>query len=134
MNPFFNPFEGLPFLKSYLFDPGRVYRSNPKQIQNYIDRRFRKMINYAYEIPMYHKKYKDAGVHPNDIHGIKDIIKPGVNGFVYKDARKLRKIISNFIDDPKYLAKMKKSTYKDFLNRFHVKHMLKKYKKILNES
>jgi len=33
------------------------------------------MVLYAYKVPIYKKKYKEAGIHPNDIRGIKDITK-----------------------------------------------------------
>ena len=44
-----------------------------KAIQN---ERFIKMVNYAYNnVPMYHKKYNEAGVNINDIKTIEDITK-----------------------------------------------------------
>lgn len=33
------------------------------------------MVLYAYNVPVYKKKYKEAGIHPKDIRGIKDIQK-----------------------------------------------------------
>jgi len=33
------------------------------------------MVRFAYTVPVYHDKYKKAGVHPEDIEGIKDIEK-----------------------------------------------------------
>lgn len=75
MNPFLNPVTGLPFLKDFIFDPGRLQRYTSKQMENYRDKVFRKIIKYAYSVPLYHNKYKKVGVHPNDIRGIKDITK-----------------------------------------------------------
>jgi len=75
MNPCLNPITALPFLKNYLFDPGRLKRQSPKQIKKYRDKAFRKLVNYAYTVPVYHKKYKKAGVHPRDIKTIDDISK-----------------------------------------------------------
>jgi phenylacetate-CoA ligase len=72
MNPYLNPVTSLPFLKSYIFDPGRLRRLNSKQLKKYQDKVFRKIVKYAYSVPMYHKKYKKAGVHPSDISGVKD--------------------------------------------------------------
>lgn len=75
MNPFLNPITGLPFLKNYLFDPGRLKRQRPEQIKKYRNKAFRKVLNYAYTVPVYHKKYKKAGIHPSDIKSIGDIAK-----------------------------------------------------------
>ena len=73
MNPLFNPFISFPFLKNFIFDPGRLERLSPLQLERYRDRALRKIVRYAYDAPLYRRKYKDAGVHPSDIKGIKDI-------------------------------------------------------------
>lgn len=75
MNPLINPFISLPLLKSYLFDPGRLQKASPQQLKRYKDKAFRHIIAYAYNVPFYHKKYKQAGIHPKDISGIDDIKK-----------------------------------------------------------
>ena len=75
MNPLLNPWISLPLLKGYFFDPGRLEKYDKKQMQKYRDKAFKKILKYAYTVPLYHKKYKKAGVHPSDIHGIKDIAK-----------------------------------------------------------
>lgn len=75
MNPLFNPLISLPFLKNYIFDPGRLERLSPKQLETYTDRAFRKIVRYAYDAPLYKRKYKEAGIFPNDVKGIKDITK-----------------------------------------------------------
>jgi phenylacetate-coenzyme A ligase PaaK-like adenylate-forming protein len=75
MNPFLNPLTGLPFIKNIIFDPGRLHRLNHKQMERYRDKVLRKTVKYAYTVPLYNKKYKDAGVHPDDIKGIENIIK-----------------------------------------------------------
>jgi phenylacetate-CoA ligase len=75
MNPFLNPVTGAPFLKHFIFDAKRLYRMNPKQLEKYRDKAFRKIVRYAYSVPIYHKKYKEAGIYPDDIRGIKDITK-----------------------------------------------------------
>lgn len=61
--------------KTYLTDINRLWNYNEKQLKNYQDKQFRKMVNYAYTVPMYHEKYKKNGVHPEDIKGIDDIHK-----------------------------------------------------------
>ena len=75
MNPLFNPFVSLPLLKSYLFDPPRLRKSSIRDIERYKDKAFRRIVKYAYNVPLYHEKYKQHGISPNDIRGIKDIEK-----------------------------------------------------------
>jgi len=75
MNPLFNPLISLPFLKNYILDPGRIERLSTKQLERYKDKALRKIINYAYNVPVYQKKYREAGIHPSDIKGINDIKK-----------------------------------------------------------
>ena len=72
---FLNPSITIPFLKNYILDPNRIERLNSKQLESYRDKALRKMIDYAYTVPLYKKKYKDAGIHPSDIRGIQDINK-----------------------------------------------------------
>jgi len=75
MNPLLNPLISLPILNNYIFDPGRIQRLNYKQLKKYRDKAFKKIVKYAYTVPLYHDKYKRAGIHPNDISGINDIVK-----------------------------------------------------------
>jgi len=75
MNPFLNPITGIPFIKNFIFAPGRLQRLTPKQMSKYRDKAFRKIVKYAYTAPLYHKKYKEAGIYPDDIKGINDITK-----------------------------------------------------------
>ncbi|MCK5030053.1 MAG: hypothetical protein KAR64_01160, partial [Thermoplasmatales archaeon] len=75
MNPLLNPFISIPILKNYILDPGRIQRLNPKQLKKYRDKAFKNIVKYAYSVPLYHTIYKRAGVHPNDIRGIDDIVK-----------------------------------------------------------
>jgi phenylacetate-CoA ligase len=72
MNPFLNPVTGVPFIISYLADPGRLKRSSKEQLKSYRDMAFRRIVRYAYSVPVYHHLYKKAGVHPHDIKGIED--------------------------------------------------------------
>jgi phenylacetate-coenzyme A ligase PaaK-like adenylate-forming protein len=73
MNPFLNPKYFLPFAKQLIVDPSRLARLDPHQLNRYKDKQFRKIVTYSYKIPLYHKKFKEAHIHPYDIQGIKDI-------------------------------------------------------------
>ena len=75
MNQFHNPIFLLRVLKSYIFDINRVWKTDLESLKKYQNKSFRKIVNYAYTVPLYHKKYKQAGIHPNDIKGINDIKK-----------------------------------------------------------
>jgi phenylacetate-CoA ligase len=75
MNPLFNPFISFPLLKQLLINPKRIKKKTPAEIQQYKNKAFRKMISYAYTVPVYHEKYKKAGIHPSDIRTINDIKK-----------------------------------------------------------
>ena len=86
MNPFLNPLVTVPFVKSYILNPGRIERLNSKQLDRYRDKTIRKMVTYAYKVPLYKKKYKEAGIHPSDISGLKDIQKlPFVSRKEFRD-------------------------------------------------
>jgi len=73
MNQLYNPVFLSKILKSYFFDIDRLGTISKKELEEFRDKRFRKIVNYAYTVPMYHDLYKKAGVHPDDIRGIKDI-------------------------------------------------------------
>ena len=75
MNPFLNPISGLPFLKYFLFDTGRIKRLSPKDMDKHRNKSLRKIVKYAYTVPLYHKKYREANIHPDDIKEISDIEK-----------------------------------------------------------
>ena len=75
MNPFLNPINGIPAIKNFIFDPGRLRTSTPKDIERYRDKAFKKIVKYAYTVPLYHDKYKKAGIHPSDIKGMQDVTK-----------------------------------------------------------
>lgn len=70
-----NPGFLLSTAKFYLSDLNRLWNVNEKQLKNYQDKALRQIVKYAYTVPLYHKKYKKYGVHPNDIKGIADINK-----------------------------------------------------------
>ncbi len=75
MNLFYNPIIISKVLKSYLIDINRLKRLSDEKLRKYQDKQFRKMVKFAYTVPLYHDKYKKAGIHPDDINGIKDINK-----------------------------------------------------------
>ncbi len=75
MNPFLNPFNSLLLLKNYIFDTSRIFKLNQEGIKKYRDKSFRKLIKYAYNVPLYHRKYKQAGINFDDIKKIEDIKK-----------------------------------------------------------
>ena len=75
VNPLLNPMNSIPLIKNVILDPGRIHRLNPEQMKKYRDKVFRRIVKYAYTVPLYHEKYKKAGVHPSDIKGIDDIVK-----------------------------------------------------------
>jgi phenylacetate-CoA ligase len=75
MNPLLNPFISFSLLKKILVDPKRIEKKTVEQIKRYKDNAFRKIVSYAYTVPVYHHKYKQAGIHPSDIKTIEDIKK-----------------------------------------------------------
>ena len=42
MNPFLNPVKGIRFLKHFIFDPKRLKKKSPQQINRYRDKVFKK--------------------------------------------------------------------------------------------
>jgi len=75
MNPLLNPVFLLQAIRGYLTDVNRVWRISYDQLEQYRDRQFRRMVRYAYDVPVYRRKYRAAGIYPADIRGIKDIKK-----------------------------------------------------------
>lgn len=75
MNPFLNPSFLSRVIWSYLVDMHRLRRIDVKSLEKLRDKNLRKIVRYAYSVPLYHEKYKKAGVHPSDIKGINDISK-----------------------------------------------------------
>jgi phenylacetate-CoA ligase len=46
-----------------------------EKLKKFQDNSLKKIVQYAYNIPLYREKYKEAGIHPEDITGINDIEK-----------------------------------------------------------
>ncbi|PNX49510.1 MAG: hypothetical protein BV457_01440 [Thermoplasmata archaeon M9B1D] len=75
MNPFSSPVFLSKILTKYLFDIDRLKTLNEKELSDFRDKAVRNIVRYAYTVPLYHDKYKKAGVHPSNINKIKDIEK-----------------------------------------------------------
>jgi len=75
VNPFLNPVFAFKAIKSYTTDIDRIWHITPEKMKRFQDRAFKKAVNYAYTVPIYNKKYKECGIHPNDIKGIDDLHK-----------------------------------------------------------
>ncbi|MEM1513299.1 MAG: hypothetical protein QXW78_03465 [Candidatus Thermoplasmatota archaeon] len=74
MNPLLNPLFSARILKHYLTDIKRAWKSE-EEIKKYQDKAIKKVIRYAYNVPLYYEKYKKAGIKPDDIKGIEDLKK-----------------------------------------------------------
>ena len=68
MNQLYNPVFLTRVLKSYCFDINRLWEINEKELSRFRDKHFRKIVNYAYTVPLYHDLYKKAGIHPSEIN------------------------------------------------------------------
>jgi len=75
MNQFTNPKFLFNILKSYMSDIDRLWKIDEKKLRKYQNQAIRNMVKYAYTVPLYHDKYKKAGIHPDDINGIEDLSK-----------------------------------------------------------
>ena len=75
MNPLLNPVFAARLVKRYLTDVDRAWKKDADEIRRYQDKALRRTIRYAYKVPLYRKKYKGAGIHPDDIKGMKDLHK-----------------------------------------------------------
>ena len=75
MNSFYNPIFLSKVLKSYLFEIDRLRKLNNKDLKNYQNKQIKKMVKFAFTVPLYHDKYKKFGIYPDDINTIKDLEK-----------------------------------------------------------
>ncbi len=75
MQTLLNPRVAYCLLKGYLQDKDRVWRASQEDIRRLQNRALQRMVRYAYQVPLYRQKYRDAGVHPDDIGGVADIKK-----------------------------------------------------------
>jgi phenylacetate-CoA ligase len=75
MNPLYDPIFLLKIIKSYLFDIDRLKKFDEKRLRIYQDRTFKRLLKYAYEVPLYRELYIKNGVDIRDIDGIDEINK-----------------------------------------------------------
>ncbi len=75
MNPFYNPVFLGKILKRYLVDVDRLDRISDESLRRYQDKQLRRLVRFADTVPLYHEKFKHAGIHPTDISGIDDLQK-----------------------------------------------------------
>jgi phenylacetate-CoA ligase len=75
MNPFFNPVFLGKILKRYLFDIDRLDRITEDSLRRYQDKQIRRLVRFADTVPLYHEKFKQAGINPSTIMGIDDLSK-----------------------------------------------------------
>ena len=86
MNSFYNPIFFSKILKSYLFEIDRLRKITNKELKNYQNKQIKKIVRFAFTVPLYHDKYKKSGIYPNDINKIEDLKKiPTVSKNDFKD-------------------------------------------------
>ncbi len=73
INPLYNPFFLLKILKYYLVDINNLRRFDEIELKRFRDKKFRKIIKYAFTIPMYNELYEKAGINVDDIRSLDDI-------------------------------------------------------------
>ncbi|MFE3845549.1 phenylacetate--CoA ligase family protein [Thermoplasmatota archaeon] len=62
-------------MKSYFIDIDNLRRLDEDKLRRYRDKKFRKIIRYAFSVPMYRELYSRAGIEIEDIKGLDDITK-----------------------------------------------------------
>jgi len=75
MNPLLDPIFLYKTLKSYFSDPDRLRRMTNQELKKYQDKSLRKLVKYAYTVPLYKDKYSKANIKPDEIKGIDDLKK-----------------------------------------------------------
>jgi phenylacetate-CoA ligase len=75
MNPFYNPVFLGKILKRYLIDIDRLDRIADESLRRYQDKQLQRLIRFADTVPLYHDKFKHAGIQPNNITGVADLHK-----------------------------------------------------------
>ena len=75
MSLLLNPPLLVKIIKEYISDMGRLEKYSFDKINKYRNNVFKKLIKYAYTVPVYRDKYKKAGIKIQDIKSIEDIIK-----------------------------------------------------------
>jgi len=75
MNQLFNPVFVSKLLKSYFFDINRLWDISEEELLELRNMRFKKILNFAFSVPLYHEIYKKAGLSADDINNLDDIKK-----------------------------------------------------------
>lgn len=75
MNPLWNPIFFYRLFKKYLAEPDQLKRMKQEDIIKFQNQALRRIIKYAYQVPLYKEKYIKNGIRPNDIKQISDINK-----------------------------------------------------------
>ena len=70
-----NPFLIYKIIKHYLSDINRFQTYDFEKIKNFRNKLFRKLLKYAFTVPLYKKKYSDAGISIEKIKSLEDIEK-----------------------------------------------------------
>ena len=66
-------------------------------------------------------------------YGNKEIIKDGINGYIFKDRKEAKSILKDLIKNPAKLKKLKKTTKEYFDEHLDAKYMARKYIKVINK-
>ena len=75
MNPLLNPLFQIKLMKEYLFNIDRIRKITEDENIKYRNVLLRKIVKQAYQVPIYHKKFKEARIYPTDIKTINDLNK-----------------------------------------------------------
>ncbi len=65
----------MHIVKGYLFDVDALWKKSFEEVIKLRDKRLRKLLRMAYNVPLYHQKFREAGIKPEDIRGVKDLNK-----------------------------------------------------------
>ena len=75
VNQFLNPTFISKAVKGYFFDVNRLWRVSEDELKNVQDNSIKKITKYAYNIPIYKKKFIEKGINPKQFLGIEEISK-----------------------------------------------------------
>jgi phenylacetate-CoA ligase len=90
MNQLLNPILFSKILKSYVFDVGRLWRLDEKNIKKFQEKRILNIFNNAYNnVPSYRKKYQNTNISLDEIRNFNDFKKVPLTS--KDDFRKKRK-------------------------------------------
>ena len=75
MKSFHNPIFLSWILKTYLSEINRLKKFDEEKLKKYQVKQLKNIVKYANTVPLYHDKFKKAGINPDEIKGIEDIRK-----------------------------------------------------------